>query len=40
VIATAKGRTKLPGIRAAIKGRLVNGLITDEWTAETLLSSR
>jgi DNA-binding transcriptional regulator LsrR (DeoR family) len=40
VIATAKGRTKLPGIRAAIKGRLINGLITDEWTAETLLSSR
>jgi DNA-binding transcriptional regulator LsrR (DeoR family) len=40
VIAAAKGRTKLPGIRAAVKGRLVNGLITDEWTAGQLLADR
>ena len=38
VIAIAKGELKLPGIRAAIAGRLVNGLITDEATAEALLS--
>lgn len=38
VIAIAKGAKKLPGIRAAIEGRLINGLITDEATAEALLS--
>ena len=38
VIAVAKGRIKLPAIRAAIKGRLINGLITDEQTADSLLS--
>lgn len=38
VVATAKGEKKLPGIRAAIKGRLINGLITDEATAEALLN--
>lgn len=38
VIATAKGPKKLPGIVAAIKGGLINGLITDEHTAEILLS--
>lgn len=39
VIAIAKGPAKLPGTTAAIKGRLVNGLISDEWTAEQLLST-
>jgi DNA-binding transcriptional regulator LsrR (DeoR family) len=37
VIALAKGARKLPAIAAAIRGRLVNGLITDESTAEALL---
>lgn len=37
VIAVAKGRRKLPGVRAALKGRLVNALISDEETAEQLL---
>ncbi len=37
VIALAKGRRKLPAIAAALRGRLVNGLITDEATAEALL---
>ncbi|GGB03284.1 DNA-binding transcriptional regulator [Brucella endophytica] len=37
VIAIAKGRKKQPAIAAAVKGRLVNGLITDEATAEALL---
>jgi DNA-binding transcriptional regulator LsrR (DeoR family) len=39
VIVIAKGSRKLPGIAAAVKGRLVSGLITDEWTAERLLSA-
>ncbi len=38
VIALAKGRRKLPAIAAALNGRLVNGLITDEETAESLLA--
>jgi DNA-binding transcriptional regulator LsrR (DeoR family) len=38
VIAIAKGPVKLAGITAAVTGGLVNGLITDEWTAEKLLS--
>ena len=37
VIAVAKGERKFPGIAGAIKGGLVNGLITDEATAEHLL---
>lgn len=37
VIALAKGPRKIEPIRAAIRGRLVNGLITDEATAEALL---
>jgi DNA-binding transcriptional regulator LsrR (DeoR family) len=37
LIAIAKGRRKLPGLRAALRGRLINGLITDEQTAEALL---
>jgi DNA-binding transcriptional regulator LsrR (DeoR family) len=40
VIAIAKGPAKLPGLAAAVKGNLVNGLISDEWTAEQLLSSK
>ena len=40
VIAVAKGAVKLPGIRVAVTHRLVNGLITDEWTAEQLLAVR
>ncbi|HMQ93937.1 MAG TPA: sugar-binding transcriptional regulator [Amaricoccus sp.] len=40
VIALAKGRKKLPGIRAAIRGGIVNGLITDEATAEALLAAQ
>ena len=38
MIALAKGRRKLPAIAAALRGRLVNGLITDEATAEALLA--
>ena len=30
----------MPGIRAALSRRLVNGLITDERTAEGLLAAR
>jgi DNA-binding transcriptional regulator LsrR (DeoR family) len=37
VIALATGARKLPAIAAAIRGGLVNGLITDERTAEALL---
>jgi len=40
VIALAKGDKKLPGIKAALGRRLVNGLITDELTAEKLLGAR
>ncbi len=39
VIAIAKGRRKLPALRAALKGGLVNGIITDEATAEALLAA-
>jgi len=39
VIGVAKGERKLPGIAAALKRRLVNGLITDELTAKGLLAS-
>ncbi|MEP7452995.1 sugar-binding transcriptional regulator [Phyllobacterium sp. SB3] len=38
VIAIAKGQKKMPGIAAALKGNLINGLITDERTAEALLA--
>lgn len=37
VIAAAKGARKLSALRAAISGGLVNGLVTDEATAERLL---
>ncbi|GAB4395056.1 MAG: sugar-binding transcriptional regulator [Kiloniellaceae bacterium] len=40
VIAVAKGAAKLPGIRVAVTRPLVNGLITDEWTAQELLADR
>jgi DNA-binding transcriptional regulator LsrR (DeoR family) len=40
VIGLAKGAKKSPGILAAISRRLVNGLITDELTAEALLRAR
>ena len=39
VIALAMGEKKLPGIRAALIRRLINGLITDEATATALLSA-
>jgi DNA-binding transcriptional regulator LsrR (DeoR family) len=38
VVALAMGERKLPGILAAVNRRLVNGLITDERTAEGLLA--
>lgn len=37
-LAVAAGEAKLPAIRAALTGRLVNGLITSEATAEHLLT--
>ncbi len=37
VVAIAMGKKKLPGIRATLNRHLVNGLITDERTAEGLL---
>jgi DNA-binding transcriptional regulator LsrR (DeoR family) len=40
VIIVGMGRRKAPGIRAALRGRLANGLITDEATASALLSER
>jgi DNA-binding transcriptional regulator LsrR (DeoR family) len=40
VIALAKGQKKTPGLLAAVSRRLVNGLITDELTAEALLRAR
>jgi DNA-binding transcriptional regulator LsrR (DeoR family) len=36
-IAAAIGKAKVPAIRAALIGRLVNGLITDEATAQAIL---
>jgi DNA-binding transcriptional regulator LsrR (DeoR family) len=39
VIGLAQGQRKLAAINAALKGRLINGLITDEATAEQLLRS-
>ena len=38
VIAVASGQAKLPAIRAAMVGGLINGLITSEATAERLLA--
>jgi DNA-binding transcriptional regulator LsrR (DeoR family) len=39
VVAAAMGERKLPGILAALRRRIVNGLITDERTAQALLAS-
>jgi len=39
VVALAMGELKLPGILAAVNRRLVNGLITDERTAASLLAA-
>ncbi|MBV9529779.1 MAG: sugar-binding transcriptional regulator [Bradyrhizobium sp.] len=36
-IGTAIGQAKVPAIRAALVGRLINGLITDEATARAIL---
>ena len=36
-IAAAVGPGKIPAIRAALVGRLINGLITDEATARAIL---
>lgn len=38
VIGVASGLSKVPAIRAALKGRILNGLVTDEPTAEALLA--
>lgn len=38
VIAAAKGTNKVDAVRAAVRRRLVNGLITDEETAKALLA--
>jgi DNA-binding transcriptional regulator LsrR (DeoR family) len=38
VVAVALGEAKVPAIRAALRGHLVNGLITNEATAERLLA--
>lgn len=40
VVAFAQGQRKLPAIRAALNSRLVNGLITDEVTAEALMERK
>jgi DNA-binding transcriptional regulator LsrR (DeoR family) len=40
VIAIARGARKLPGISGAIRRRIINGLITDETTAEALLAEK
>ncbi|MGB8623205.1 MAG: sugar-binding domain-containing protein [Paracoccaceae bacterium] len=37
VVGVASGEVKLPAIRAALKGRILNGLITGEQTARALL---
>jgi DNA-binding transcriptional regulator LsrR (DeoR family) len=37
VIAVAAGAAKVPAIHAALLGRIVNGLVTDEPTATALL---
>jgi DNA-binding transcriptional regulator LsrR (DeoR family) len=37
-VAAAVGPAKVPAILAALRGRLINGLITDEATARSLLA--
>lgn len=39
VIGIAKGKRKFEAIRAAVTGHQINGLITDEATAEFLLKN-
>ncbi len=39
VIGVAAGQTKLAAIKAALIGRIINGLVTDETTARGLLSA-
>ncbi|WP_331371937.1 sugar-binding transcriptional regulator [Sinorhizobium chiapasense] len=39
VIGIAKGRRKYEALRAALKGRIINGLVTDETTADFLLGA-
>ena len=39
VVGVGKGERKVPALRAALKGHLVNGLITDEKTARALLAN-
>jgi DNA-binding transcriptional regulator LsrR (DeoR family) len=38
VVGLASGASKIAAIRAALKGRILNGLVTDEKTADALLS--
>jgi DNA-binding transcriptional regulator LsrR (DeoR family) len=38
-VGAAVGTAKVPAIKAALKGRLINGLITDEATATSILKS-
>jgi DNA-binding transcriptional regulator LsrR (DeoR family) len=40
VVAVAVGEAKVPAIRAALAGQLINGLITNEVTAERLLGNK
>jgi DNA-binding transcriptional regulator LsrR (DeoR family) len=40
VIGVAAGASKIKAIRAAIRGRIINGLVTDEPTATALLADR
>ncbi|PYE86169.1 sugar-binding transcriptional regulator [Pseudoroseicyclus aestuarii] len=40
VIGVAVGPSKLPSLRAALRGRLINGVVTNEATAEGLLQQR
>ena len=39
VIGIAAGPAKVPGLRAALRGQLVNGVVTDEATAERVLDA-
>ncbi len=39
VIGVAKGPRKRPAVQAALSGCMINGLITDEWTAEAILGA-
>jgi DNA-binding transcriptional regulator LsrR (DeoR family) len=40
VVALAMGEKKLPGVVAALNRRLINGLITDERTAQKLIAAK